>query len=543
MRLGVDVGGTNTDAVLLEGRTVRAALKRPTTADVGDGVAQAIASVLAEARIKPKAVSAVMIGTTHFTNAFIQAQDLAKVGVIRIGFPAARGVPPFTDWPDVLRAAVAGPVFMVRGGHQFDGREIGPLAEDEIGDAARRMADAGVRTLAISGVFSPLNGAHEKRAAEIVARAAPELDVTCSADIGRAGLLERENAAIMNASLKLLAAKVVSGLERAVRGSGVEAPFFVSQNDGTLIPSARVREQPVLTFAAGPTNSLRGSSWLSGMQNAIVADIGGTTTDVGVLVNGYPRQSSLHVDIGGVRTNFRMPDLTSIGLGGGSRVRSENGRVRVGPDSVGRRLTEDSLVFGGATLTASDIAVKRGHAKFGDAGKVGDVDPGLAQAADDLIHRMLEDAVDRMKTSAGAAPLILVGGGATLINRPLAGVSDIVRPDHSSVANAVGAAIGQIGADVDRIFSGEALAREAIVEQAREEAFERAVAHGAKRETLQLVELDVLPLQYLPGGAQRVVCRAVGDLNLSSEAQDEAQSQRRGRSGGGFSLFGNRRRG
>jgi N-methylhydantoinase A/oxoprolinase/acetone carboxylase beta subunit len=299
----------------------------------------------------------------------------------------------------------------------------------------------------------------------------------------------------------------------------------------------------VLTFAAGPTNSLRGSSWLSGVESAIVADIGGTTTDVGVLVSGYPRQSSLHVDIGGVRTNFRMPDLASIGLGGGSRVRSDNGRVRVGPDSVARRLTEEALVFGGATLTASDIAVRRGHARFGDKGKVTGIDAELAEAADGLVHRMLEDAVDRMKTSAGAAPLILVGGGAALIARPLAGVSEIIRPEHADVANAIGAAIGQIGADVDRIFNGDALTREALVELAREEAFERAVAAGAKRESLQLVELDILPLQYLPGGAQRVVCRAVGDLNLSNEAQDEAQSQRRGRFGGGFSLFGNRRRG
>src|SRR5690606_30757688 len=104
MRLGVDVGGTNTDAVLIEDRSVRAALKRATTGDVGEGVAGAIAAVLAEAKVKPAAVRAVMIGTTHFTNAFIQARDLAKVGVIRIGFPAARGVPVFADWPEALKA-------------------------------------------------------------------------------------------------------------------------------------------------------------------------------------------------------------------------------------------------------------------------------------------------------------------------------------------------------------------------------------------------------------------------------------------------------
>ena len=144
----------------------------------------------------------------------------------------------------------------------------------------------------------------------------------------------------------------------------------MSQNDGTLMSPELAARFPVLTFASGPTNSIRGGGLLSGLDDCIVVDIGGTTTDVGVLSAGFPRESSVAVDIGGVRTNFRMPDVLSIGLGGGSRVRSADGATTVGPDSVGFRLTSEALVFGGSTLTATDIAVASGRAQIGDAARV-----------------------------------------------------------------------------------------------------------------------------------------------------------------------------
>jgi N-methylhydantoinase A/oxoprolinase/acetone carboxylase beta subunit len=126
--------------------------------------------------------------------------------------------------------------------------------------------------------------------------------------------------------------------------------LFVSQNDGTLISAAYAARYPVLTFGSGPTNSMRGAAFLTGMRDAIVMDVGGTTTDIGALVNGFPRESSLAVDIGGVRTNFRMPDILSIGLGGGTAEPATAPRdaLRIGPDSVGYRLLGESLSFGGS---------------------------------------------------------------------------------------------------------------------------------------------------------------------------------------------------
>jgi N-methylhydantoinase A/oxoprolinase/acetone carboxylase beta subunit len=167
------------------------------------------------------------------------------------------------------------------------------------------------------------------------------MEVSLSSEVGRVGLLERENAAIMNASLRPLAATITSAFRRALAELGIAAPFYISQNDGTLMSADHMQRYPVLTFAAGPTNSLRGAAWLTGASDAIVVDIGGTTSDVGVLVARFPRQSTVHVDVGGVRTNFRMPDILSIGLGGGSLVRETPDGVTVGPDSVGFRLRSE----------------------------------------------------------------------------------------------------------------------------------------------------------------------------------------------------------
>ncbi|RIK92325.1 MAG: hydantoinase subunit beta [Proteobacteria bacterium] len=519
MRIGVDVGGTNTDAVLMAGKTVLAATKSPTTEDVSGGIIASIKTILERSGKKPADIEAVMIGTTHFTNAFVEAKHLLEVGIIRLSLPSASGIPPLSDWPERLLRAVGRHVYEVAGGYQYDGRENSALDERAIAQAAKEMRKKGLKAVAIAGIFSPINAAQEDRAAQIVQQEMPEARITLSHAIGRIGMIERENAAIMNASLASLSVKVVDSFRVALKKLGLHAPFYVSQNDGTLMSAEFVEQYPVLTFASGPTNSMRGAAYLSGAKNAIVADIGGTTTDIGVLSNGFPRESSVTVDIGGVRTNFRMPDIFAIGLGGGSLVRVAKNSVTVGPDSVGFRLLEKGLAFGGDTLTASDIAVAAGAADMGDRSLVEHLDKGMVDQAVDVIHRLLSEAVDRMKSSAAAAPLILVGGGSVLISRQIPGVSDILVPQNAAVANAIGAAIAQVGGEVDRVFSYEELGRDGALRAAKAEASERALAAGAALGTIEIVDVEELPLQYVPGGAVRLRVRAVGELAASGESR------------------------
>jgi N-methylhydantoinase A/oxoprolinase/acetone carboxylase beta subunit len=516
MRIGVDVGGTNTDAVLLSGRKVLGAAKRPTSADVSSGIADAISALISECAIKSDAINAVMIGTTHFTNAFIQRHELVPVFAIRIGFPAGRGIPPFSSWPDDLRAKVCGGSAMVAGGFEFDGREISPLDEAAIAEIVADARAKGIKQIAVSCIFSQLNSLHETRAADIIGQLAPEMEVSLSSELGRVGLLERENAGIMNASLRPLAEIITTAFARALSDLGITAPFYISQNDGTLMSADYMQRYPVLTFAAGPTNSLRGAAWLTGAKDAIVIDIGGTTSDVGVLMGGFPRQSTVHVDVGGVRTNFRMPDILSIGLGGGSRVRDGVSGVKVGPDSVGFRLLQEGLIFGGETLTASDIAVASGQASFGDPARIAGLSPALIEKARKAIAGLIDDAIDRMKTAPDDIPMILVGGGSVLVSETPQGVSEMVRPEHAGVANAIGAAIGQVSGEIDRIYNiPDAQSRAAALEDAEVQAKAQAIAAGADPASVEIVNVEAVPLQYLPGGATRVVCRAVGDLAMA----------------------------
>lgn len=515
LRIGVDVGGTNTDAALLSGRKVLGSVKRPTTGDVSTGISSAIAALIEDCSVSADRIDAVMIGTTHFTNAFVQRRELVPVYAIRLGFPAGRGIPPFSAWPDDLKNAVCGGQAMVAGGFEFDGREIGALDEAAIAMAVEDAKEMGLTQIAVSCMFSQLNAAHEQRTAELIAEIDPELEVSLSSELGRVGLLERENAAIMNASLRPLAKQITAAFTKALTDLNITAPFFISQNDGTLMSADHMQKYPVLTFAAGPTNSLRGAAWLTGAGDAIVVDIGGTTSDVGVLVSNFPRQSSVHVDVGGVRTNFRMPDVLSIGLGGGSIVRELDDRITVGPDSVGYKLHSEGLIFGGKTITTSDIAVASGQAEFGDRASVAELSKDLVAGAQATILNMLEEAIDRMKTASGDVPMILVGGGSVLVGEKPRGVSEMLKPEHAGVANAIGAAIGQVSGEVDRIYAiTDEESRKCALSDAETQAIEQAVAAGADRSSIETVNIEAVPLQYLPGGATRVVCRVVGDLAM-----------------------------
>jgi N-methylhydantoinase A/oxoprolinase/acetone carboxylase beta subunit len=540
VRIGVDVGGTNTDAVLMRDREVVAWTKQPTTAEVSLGVAAAIGAVLAQAGVKADAISSVMIGTTHFANALVERDRLDKVGVLRLASPSGEALPPMTGWPDDLTACVERHVYLLRGGYELDGREISTLDADAVRQAARDLRGLGVDAVAICSAFAPINAEMEERAAAIVRQEHPRASVSLSHTLGRLGFIERENATILNAALTSLAAAVIVSFEHALRQIGVDAPLYISQNDGTLISATQAAAAPVLTIGSGPTNSMRGAAFLTGVKDAIVMDVGGTTTDIGVLSNGFPRESSIAVDIGGVRTNFRMPDILAIGLGGGTRVHLApelyNAETlaadsfRVGPDSVGFRITQEGMLFGGATLTASDVAAAQGRARFGDPSRLPNLSPQVRTAVWSRFQTILEDGVDRMKTARGDATILAVGGGAFLIPDTLRGAAQVIRPPHAGVANAVGAAIAQVGAQVDQIVDYAKVARADALQAMRDEACGRVVAAGGDAASAQVVEVDEVYLSYLPGRAAQVRVRAVGDLvggRPSSATASDAGSRTR----------------
>jgi N-methylhydantoinase A/oxoprolinase/acetone carboxylase beta subunit len=507
-RIGIDVGGTNTDAVLLEEDAVSAAVKTPTTPDVTTGITRALAALVEQAPAARDA-DAAMIGTTHFTNAVVQRRDLGRVAAVRIGLPSGASLPPFVDWPEDLAALVRGEVVMLEGGHEFDGRPLVPFDTSGMRAAARRIRDAGIRSVAVAAVFSPLNASCEEEAASILLEECPGVAVTLSHRLGRIGLLERENAALLNACLIELARTTTRAFSLALRASGITAPLYLTQNDGTVMLAEVAEAYPVYSFASGPTNSMRGAAFLSKRDEALVIDVGGTTTDIGSLRLGFPREANNVVEVGGVRTLFRMPDLLSLGLGGGTMVKATPS-LTIGPASVGYRLTEQALVFGGDVLTVTDVAVAAGLIDLGDRARVAALPAALVNEALTRIRAMIEEGVDRMKTDAGETPLIAVGGGSFLVPARLAGVSEVLNVPHQAVANAVGAAIAQVSGEVDQIFQD--LSREEAIDRARRLAEDKAVAAGADRGTINVVEVEDLPLAYLPGNSLRTRVRVVGEI-------------------------------
>src|SRR6185436_13296229 len=465
-RIGIDVGGTNTDAVLIEEGKVVRAVKAPTSEDVTTGILDSLHSLGSTGVLAGKKIDGVMIGTTHFINAVVQRRSLTKVAALRLGMPASASLPPFCDWPEDLAALVRGGVWMVEGGHEYDGRPFMPLDEAAVTKAAGEMKAKGLKSVAISSIFSPLDPSHEKRAAELVAAELPDAVITCSSDLGRIGLLERENAGLLNAALADLSRDTIAAFEKAIRDSGIAAPLFITQNDGTVAEAGQARRLPVYSFASGATNSMRGAAYLSGLSDAMVVDVGGTTTDVGQLKHGFPREA--------------------------------NSVVKVG------------IAFGGKQLTTTDIAVASDVLKLGDKSKVAHLDAAACQKVFAEAARLAEEAIDRMKTEAGDVPLIAVGGGAFLIPDKLPGVSQVIHVEHGDCANAVGAAIAQVSGECDQIFKD--MTRAEAIAAAQGIAQDRAVAAGADRSSLATIESEDMPLAYLPGNSVRVRVRVVGDV-------------------------------
>eukprot|EP00057_Strongylocentrotus_purpuratus_P014299 XP_011668773.1 PREDICTED: uncharacterized protein LOC100888855 [Strongylocentrotus purpuratus] len=419
--VGVDVGGTYTDAVCLREGHVMGVVKEPTTRGR-----------------QPTNFRQVNIGTTHFVNAVLQRRHLTRVAILRLCGTASRAIEPCFEFPDDLKQTVYDSHYFLNGGYNYDGQTITRFDPEEVLTCLNELRGRGIKNIVVSCVFAPINDDQENQVRDLVREHYKEASVTLSHEIGQTGLLERENAAILNESLKPLCRETIHAFHQALRELDIQCPFYMTQNDGTIISSDLAIDVPVRTFSTGSTNSMRGAAHLTGVtDNAIVIDIGGTSTDVGYLMKGFPRESSGKSHIAGVSTNFKMPDVQCIGLGGGSLVQGDHkDNIAVGPSSVGYRLLSEGLIFGGNTLTATDIAVAAGLAKIeGDTAKVNQISKTIVNCAVDKMHRVVEEVIDQIKISDDDVPVIVVGGGSILIdeNRGLRGASRLIKPPHYQV--------------------------------------------------------------------------------------------------------------
>ncbi|KAH8201960.1 hypothetical protein TruAng_003873 [Truncatella angustata] len=441
-RIGLDVGGTNTDAAILDitasdtpGRCVLAPYKTANTTDITSSIEDSIHAILAESRVEQGRVLSATIGITHFINALVEA----------------------------------------------DSRRLDRVAV--IYETTHTIVGLGITSVAIVGIFSPLDhrGLQGKACKQLMTSKAPKFKVVCSHDTSRTRFVERENAMILNATILKTSTQVTRGFRRAMARLGLHYPLFLSQNDGTIIDADTAARISVKIFAY----------------------IGSTTIGACArLPSGFPRQAPGFVEVGGVQTAFSMPEVVSIGLGGGSIVQASGGAsggVNVGPGSVGHRIHEEAMVFGGSTVTSTDIVVAMGKACIGDATLVKYLTPNIVNSAHQEIKRMLENATDQMKVSSAPVHVLLVGGGSLLVTKDLDRVEKFIH---------------RVSGEVDSIELPEGHDERAIVVVAQQRAIEETIAKGALRDDVRIVEIIQTSLQDMDNGAMKLQVRAVGSLAI-----------------------------
>lgn len=360
--------------------------------------------------------------------------------------------------------------------------------------------------------------------------------------VGGLGILQRENAAVLNASICAYASFVFGEIESGLRKAGLRScPIFISSNDGSMIPVREAVRIPIRTVASGPANSMLGASFLGlkklmfndrgksdlmeNSEKILILDIGGTTTDAGVLMTqGFPRQASAYTTVSGVPVNFPMPDVSSVGLGGGSIVKidAEGIVTDIGPEGVGNQLAAQALCFGGSVLTLTDIAVAAGDAP--DIGIVPDsLETKTITSAQALIKEKLEEIIANAKTQSKPLPIAIVGGGAMICPRSFSDGISSMNITFASVANAVGAACAQLSSTADTIIEATSRSRDeddSHVKAVTEIAIQKCVDYGARRETIRTVERQVLELAYIAGKI-RVIIRVVGNFDARSAREAE----------------------
>lgn len=535
LTIGIDIGGTNTDGVLLKQDNILAVAKINTTSPVKDGIKKVITRLLDKANCDAAQIKYIMIGTTSFINAVLQAKGLNKVLTIRLGKPATTAVEPFFDWPENLKKIVNIRNEIIGGGHEFDGREISPLDRNKLIELALYTKTNNITYVAITGVFANANPEHEKIAAQILKSINPELQITLSHEIGGLNLLLRENATILNASLSEYFLRYSDEIKQAIMQTNLSnAILYFSLNDGSLDNPQSIF--PISTYCSGQSNSIRGASLLTQHSDAIVVDIGGTSADVGILKNGFPLESGFEIKIGnnieGISCSFVAPLTRSYGLGGGSVVTiHSNGNISVGPESVGYHLQTKAKIFGGDTLTITDIAVAKGRLNLGDILKIKSIPIDVINQVDNVIHKKLAEVISKIiqfDKNSHVLTLILVGGGAVLFNKDKLSmyldnaIKKIEIPQYAGFANALGAACAKISGVHNGIFQYTDVNNSSVnlransIKFAIHKAKQNAVEKGADVKTLTLQEIEETPINYVPGNCTLLRVKVVGALNKQS---------------------------
>jgi N-methylhydantoinase A/oxoprolinase/acetone carboxylase beta subunit len=320
--IGIDTGGTYTDSVIVDFLSHRILSKSKaltTRQDLRIGIVNSLSGL--DTTLFPE-VKFVALSTTLATNSIVEGKG-QRVGLI-VAVPNKQTFR--------LPARIpAEEIVVIDGAHNREGHETTALDIRGGEEAVLRLSD-NVEAFAVSGYFSIYNPAHELKLKEFIAGVCRH-PVVCGHELtGAVGMVERAITAAFNARLLPIVGDLLDSVGEILKQKGIEAPLMIVKGDGSLISEKAARNRPVETILSGPAASIIGASWLTGLKDAVIVDMGGTTTDIGILAGGMPGISEDGAIIGGWQTRIRSIEMQTVGLGGDSRISiGAEGRIQIGP--------------------------------------------------------------------------------------------------------------------------------------------------------------------------------------------------------------------
>ncbi|NPV04737.1 MAG: hydantoinase/oxoprolinase family protein [Syntrophaceae bacterium] len=469
MILGIDVGGTHTDAVLLDNFQVKKKTKVPTNQrHLVSSLIGVMDDILRDEDLS--ALERVVFSTTLSTNAIVQGKT-DRVGMIVASGPGLA--------PEDLR--ISEDMRFVSGYVSNRGIEVAPIKKGEVEEAAAGLKASGIAHLGVVCKFSTRNPAHENQIGELVRSGFRHVSLGHRMS-GNLNFRRRIATTYLNASVHDLYSRFVDEILEFAARAGIKAPLYILKADGGTFEIRRSAEQPVQTILSGPAASVMGILSLADCAgaDAVAVDMGGTTTDIALLADGVPLLEPLGVTIEGHRTLIRGLKTRSLGLGGDSRVRVDDGRLVIGPRREG-----PAAAFGGPWPTPTDAMIVLGLTRIGDAAKAqtavaeiaGKLNLPVAEAARAIFEKTCRDiasAVDAMVEEVNNKPvytihellegktlrpkrLFIVGGPAGAVASRLGELlgCEAVIPRDAEVANAYGAALARTTAEITLLAETE----------------------------------------------------------------------------------------
>lgn len=333
VRIGIDVGGTFTDAVAINNDTYEliGTVKVPTTHNAKEGVAAGIVQVLhqvmEQCRIAPEDVNFIAHGTTQATNALLEG-DVAKVGVVTLG-QGLQGAKSKGD-TTIGDIELAPKKFLVSDNSYVD--TAGADIDAAIRKALQELKEKGCGSFVAAEAFSVDDPAHENRTVELCQE--EKLPGTATNDISKLyGLKIRTRTAVVNASIMPKMLEAATMTDESIRAAGIESPLMVMRCDGGVMTVAEVRNRPILTILSGPAAGVAGALMYEKLTDGLFFEVGGTSTDISCVKDG--KVMIRYAEVGGHKTYLNSLDVRTVGIGGGSMVEIKNGKaVNTGPRSA-----------------------------------------------------------------------------------------------------------------------------------------------------------------------------------------------------------------